>query len=643
MTNLRDAQSSSELTYDQFREEWLTDVLAGNPSSVEKGHRFATKLVTQWLDVTEADEDLYECDGSGDGGIDIAYLRRSDNADTGSDSTNENEDEGDVWYVVQSKYGESFRGKDTVISEGRKILSTLAGDNNARLAESTRNLVARIDQFRRHSSDRDKLMLVFATDSPLDAQERQALQDIRILGNNRFPNLFDVQDISIRTIWEQSPDSTAPNVIVPLKANLGQPDEGLSVGTVRLRYLYDFLKAYDKATGNLDLLYDRNVRQYLSGKNRINRGIKETLESAPEYFGLFNNGITIVVDSIDRGKKRQFTLKNPYIVNGCQTTKTIWEVLRLKLDSGGTGVVPADDWSERLDRSFVVVKVVTSASQSTTDDITKYTNSQTAVKQQEFVSLDDDYRAWKSPFEEEYGVYLEIQRGGWDAQKARQKSRRTSEAYSEAANAFELIKTIGAGWYDMPGAAFRSNIQFLANTPAFAKVTEKDNSSSEFDHHNLHAAYLLKKQADRLGFGRGAQLLGRRLTRFLFYMLTVSMLRSIMQQGNLDTDARNLAQSINRLGAVSNGEALDLLADEAARAVDEYLNPDSELSAHKEDIYKNEFGQNLNQFLKSDALGTGDRTPNLRALLRDYQRTASRPLQGGQSLADTLLATLANQ
>lgn len=640
MTSLRDVQGSSELTYDQFKDEWLTDILAGEPNSVEKGHRFATKLVTQWLDVTEADEDLYLSDGSGDGGIDIAYLRR---ADPTEHALGENEDEGHVWYVVQSKFGEAFRGKQTVIEEGRKVIRTLAGESDTRLADSAIDLVSRIAEFRRRSSERDKLTLVIATDNPLNPQEREALQDVRILGNDRFPNLFDVQDISVRTIWEQSPDTTVSDVLVPLKAALGQPDEGLSVGTVRLRSLYDFLKAYDKQTGNLDLLYDRNVRQYLSGKNRINKGIKETLEKTPEHFGLFNNGITIVVDLIERGKKRQFTLKNPYIVNGCQTTKTIWDVLRIKLDSGGTGSSPNDDWNDRLDRSFVVVKVVTSASQGTTDAITKYTNSQTAVRQQDFVSLEDDYRIWKPPFEEDYGVFLEIQRGGWDAQKARQKSRRSAKTYSEAANAFELVKVIGAGWYDMPGAAFRSNTLFLSNGAAFAKVTEKSDPSSEFGHHNLYAAHLLKKQADRLGFGRGAQLLSRRLTRFLFYMFAVSMLRSIAQRGGLNTDARGLAQSINRLGEVSNGESLDLLADEAARAVDEYLNPDSELSAHSEDIYKNEFGQNLNQFLKSDALGTEERTPKLKALLRDYQRTASRAPQGGQSLAETILTTLASK
>ena len=301
MTSLRDTQGSSELTYDQFKHEWLTDILAGEPTSVEKGHRFATKLITQWLDVTEADEDLYECDGPGDGGIDIAYLRRSDSTEPAPD---ESQDEGDVWYVIQSKFGEAFRGKQTVIEEGRKVISTLAGENNSRLADSTRDLIARIGEFRKRSSERDKLTLVFATDTALNSQEREALQDIRILGNDRFPNLFDVQDISIRTIWDQSPDSTASDVIVPLKATLGQPDEDLSVGTVRLRSLYEFLKAYDKETGNLDLIYDRNVRQYLSGKNRINRGIKETLENTPEHFGLFNNGITIVVDSIENGARR---------------------------------------------------------------------------------------------------------------------------------------------------------------------------------------------------------------------------------------------------------------------------------------------------------------------------------------------------
>ena len=73
---------------------------------IGKGQQFGTKIVTQWLGVTGDDDDLIICDGSGDGGIDIAYLHRADVYD---DAAGSESSEGDTWYLVQSKYGTSFK------------------------------------------------------------------------------------------------------------------------------------------------------------------------------------------------------------------------------------------------------------------------------------------------------------------------------------------------------------------------------------------------------------------------------------------------------------------------------------------------------------------------------------------------------
>ena len=91
--------------FEQFRESWLSTVQEGQPSTRELGRRFAVKLVTQWLDASEQSVDFVLCDGSKDGGIDIALL------DTGPDASNEEtEVSGHTWYLVQSKYGSAFTG-----------------------------------------------------------------------------------------------------------------------------------------------------------------------------------------------------------------------------------------------------------------------------------------------------------------------------------------------------------------------------------------------------------------------------------------------------------------------------------------------------------------------------------------------------
>jgi len=69
---------------------------------------------------------------------------------------------------------------------------------------------------------------------------------------------------------------------------------------------------------------------------KCNKGIEATIDTHPERFGLYNNGITIVAEEVDKVSTDDLVLTNPFIVNGCQTTRSIWSVLQRKLNSGGT-------------------------------------------------------------------------------------------------------------------------------------------------------------------------------------------------------------------------------------------------------------------------------------------------------------------
>ena len=66
------------VSFDGFLAEWMSDVNSGNPSNLELGRRFAQKVFAQWQDMEAASSDLVYCDGTGDGGIDIAYLDRGE-------------------------------------------------------------------------------------------------------------------------------------------------------------------------------------------------------------------------------------------------------------------------------------------------------------------------------------------------------------------------------------------------------------------------------------------------------------------------------------------------------------------------------------------------------------------------------------
>jgi hypothetical protein len=142
---------SNELTFDAFEKEWLTDIVAGSPSTIELGRRFSKKLVSQWLDFaeeTESPDDVVYCDGTGDGGIDIACLQRGDD-------TEDNSNGGDTWYLVQSKYGSAFAGTSTLIEEAQKLIDTIDGKRN-NLSSLATGLVERLQTFRNQASDKDK-------------------------------------------------------------------------------------------------------------------------------------------------------------------------------------------------------------------------------------------------------------------------------------------------------------------------------------------------------------------------------------------------------------------------------------------------------------------------------------------------------
>jgi hypothetical protein len=223
--------------YDEFREEWLVDVKSGNPSTTELGHRFARKIVTQWLDISEDSDDITYCDGAGDGGIDLAYLHREDG---------EEEFEAHTWYLVQSKYGSSFQGAGTILLEGQKIIETLSG-NRSNLSSLSEDVIARLKVFLKQASDRDRIILVFCTTDPIATDCQNALNDIRVVGQNRIGTIFDVCSISIKTIHEKTIEvSTQSQMTTSINANVADTGNGLLVGTVSLIDLYNFLKQYQK-------------------------------------------------------------------------------------------------------------------------------------------------------------------------------------------------------------------------------------------------------------------------------------------------------------------------------------------------------------------------------------------------------------
>ncbi len=130
-------------------------------------------------------------------------------------------------------------------------------------------------------------------------------------------------------------------------------------------------------------LFAENIRVVIP-RSDINEGILSTIRVEPEQFGYYNNGITILADSIESAlvglvnrEVGYFRLTNASIVNGAQTVSTL-------------GSAVGTEFEANLGRAFVMVRCIEVA----TDDlelghrITRFANTQNEVSSQDFAFLD---------------------------------------------------------------------------------------------------------------------------------------------------------------------------------------------------------------------------------------------------------------
>jgi hypothetical protein len=77
-------------------------------------------------------------------------------------------------------------------------------------------------------------------------------------------------------------------------------------------------------------LLEQNVRSFLQFTGKINKGIRDTIRNKPQMFLAFNNGIAATADHIelDEGNRYIKNIKNLQIVNGGQTTASIFNTAR---------------------------------------------------------------------------------------------------------------------------------------------------------------------------------------------------------------------------------------------------------------------------------------------------------------------------
>ncbi len=158
---------------------------------------------------------------------------------------------------------------------------------------------------------------------------------------------------------------------------LSSDEEGKSfIALIRLDRYFEFIS---NAQGELNArLFEANVRDW-QGDNKVNSQIQNTLQDkGTNDFWWLNNGVTILAKSATQ-TGRIFHLENPEIVNGLQTSRTIYNHFA-KINC------PVDE------RKLLTRIIVISDETEDRESIIRATNSQTAVGMESLRSLDRIHR-----------------------------------------------------------------------------------------------------------------------------------------------------------------------------------------------------------------------------------------------------------
>jgi len=569
------------LSFDQFCEAWRESVRDPLPDPLEKRRASIESLLSGALgELNEADFFFAETGVSH--GLDAFYF----SLDEG--------DEGATLFLTRYVSPSELPAQGRfVLQETNRVLATVeAGRERAPLEW------APLFDWLEDATMPRAVKIVFLSMHSLPTGELESLPNAAALASARLTLECTAENISLETLYEgQSGARVALRVASHDESDAPQ----FLVGSVTLLDLFDFLKRYEAERGDLDRLYDKNVRLFQGKNRRPNKRMAQTLREEPQHFGLFNNGLTFVARSIERDKNDHLVLVDPSVVNGCQTTRTIFDVLGEEFKSSARDGQEWKAWHDKLKRGNVVVKIVrVAAGEDEADDnllekITRSTNLQTAVKEKDFVALDEDFKRWKRELAA-HGIFLEILSGDITTQIARQKKSGFSEAkFAHFAKAFDLLKIYGAGWMNEPGAAWNQNFQFL---PPGGRIFKAITGDEAFRGDDLRAAFALQSAAIEYKFGKtGKDIpISRAKTRYVFMRTAVELLRRMLRQSELPDDRMACTRAI--LALKEHPAMWAKFIREAVDVVDTYMKSDSQCSIAKEPGYAGDF----NAFLKRDNL-----------------------------------------
>lgn len=305
-------------------------------------------------------------DGFNDDGIDAIYF----------------DSELRIVYVIQSKW-DSTGKKSPDLGSVQKFIQGVEDLLSAKFERFNEKIKTKQDELESALENPDvnfELLIVYTGVQPLSKDGEQALQDL-------LDKVNDVGNIIAYKAYNQKDLYTA--------ISGGMEKASIVLENVTL---YDYGQITDPyyavygqvASAEIASWYQQHGQQLLArnlrkfkGDTEVNQSIKKTLISEPGKFWYFNNGITVLCDSISKAPKGspnrdvgQFRFNGVSVVNGAQTVGVISASVSQGFPKAGNGRVLVRFISlENCPPDFAV-------------EVTTATNTQNKIELRDFASLD---------------------------------------------------------------------------------------------------------------------------------------------------------------------------------------------------------------------------------------------------------------
>ncbi len=454
-------------------------------SNVEKGRLFLKWVLTKAFQATDDDAESGILDGPNDHGID-AILEVPGN-------------EVNFFRIFQTKYGKSH-SIDEIHAFKSKINELLDEDPNDLREGRIRDALINI------KNKNWEIETIYVTDQTVDFNDEENFQ------------VYGFSQITEK-LWN---DITEPAEDKKETINLEQTMifDSTIFGAISLSEVGHLVLRTRK------YIFESNIRKFLPVKTKVNKQLRKTLLEEPEEVFYYNNGITIVVKDFEVNGN-EIKLVSPQIVNGAQTSTTIADIVR-----GDPNI-----------KGNVQITIIKEDARTTRNNITRFRNSQNAVKGRDLISLERFHDSIYGQLQTKLGYYYEQQAGSWIALSDKEResfkgheifNKYLPDDHDYRITANDAIQAMAAAIEQDPAKPYGSVSKYMPGGTEYHKIFFEGNLAD--DYRLLLYPYLVKSYCEKeFHYGSKKANMGEKKYARLLYVTTYFMaLKDHIVGGNPD-------------------------------------------------------------------------------------------------------------